>query len=71
MRFAYSLKQELTDLIKSGQNNSAAVTTKQLLIQSVKDLAKKREQFNSNFYEAIGASNWLKLSKPNEDVNNK
>ena len=44
IKFAFQLKEELADHMK---NNSKAVgPTKLLLVQSVKDLTKKREQFH-------------------------
>lgn len=62
MKFAYQLKQELTENVKNKSNN--VNTLKQLLLQSVKDLSKKREQFLCQFCEVYTSLQWLKLTKP-------
>ncbi len=61
-RFAFSLKQELTENMKLNKNINS---TKTLLIQSIKDLSRKKEIFVNVFVEAITNSKWLKLSKVN------
>eukprot|EP00347_Sterkiella_histriomuscorum_P014820 403359402 len=60
-RFVQELKIELTDQIR--QNNRQAQQTKGLLIQTIKDLTKKKEQFALAFDEVFLHSQWIKLSK--------
>jgi len=61
MRFANQLKVELSEKVKT--NNCQVNQTRALLIQSIKDLGKKKEQFLAAFEEAFNNRQWLKLSK--------
>ncbi|CDW73376.1 UNKNOWN [Stylonychia lemnae] len=62
MRFIFELKIELGEQIKS--NNRQAFSTKQLLIQSIKDLSKKKDQFYQTYIEIYNHQHWIKISKP-------
>ena len=59
LRFAHELKNEYLD--------TKQPEVKALLMQSLRDLTQKREQFHQAFQDAQSAKNWLEQSKIPEE----
>ena len=66
LQFAFGLQIELKQLNPVSQKVQVQ-STKALLIQSVKDLNQKRQQFNQTFYQVLSSGKqWLVQSRPDD-----